>query len=268
MLTDPLLCTQQLHIPQRLAPTTLAWSRELCIALVGANGSGKSTLLSALAGVAGAAARQQVTLAGNSLATISAATLALQRAMLPQRQVAPLAMPVFEVLRLTPSALAASPEQLSAAVATLSEPLGLAPLLARNFATLSGGEQQRVLIARTLLQLWPSLNPHGQVLLLDEPLAALDWPHQMALLALLTELKQRYGWLIVVAIHEVNCALQWADQVVGMKAGEIVHVGPPASFTAAHIEQLFGLTTTQVEAGGRHWFMPSAADEQRLGARN
>ena len=129
-------------------------------------------------------------------------------------------------------------------------------MLARDFSRLSGGEQQRVLIARTLLQVWPSLNPGGRVLLLDEPLAGLDLHQQLALLRLLKQLAGQ-GLLVVLAIHDINLAIDWADRVLCLQQGRVVGEGGVGIIDEALLERVFQIRTDRVELAGRVWFMPS-----------
>jgi len=174
----PLLEARALAIAGRLSPLDIAWHGGQLVALLGPNGSGKSSLLGALAGIL--PAEGTVLLGGEVLTDLSWPELAKRRAMLPQRQPQLFHIPVFQVLSLGLDQGVATARQ-NEAINALCEVLELEALLARDFSRLSGGEQQRVLIARTLLQVWPSLNPIGKVLLLDEPLAGLDLHHQLAL---------------------------------------------------------------------------------------
>ncbi len=119
-----------------------------------------------------------------------------------------------------------------------------------------GGEQQRVLIARTLLQVWPSLNPTGKVLLLDEPLAGLDLHHQLALLRLLKTLAGQ-GLLVVLAIHDINLAIDWADRILCLQRGVVVREGGVELVDETLLAQVFQISTDRIEAAGRVWFMPS-----------
>ncbi|MNH12224.1 Hemin import ATP-binding protein HmuV [compost metagenome] len=194
-------------------------------------------------------------LGGEAIADLSWPELARRRAMLPQRQPQLFHIPVFQVLSLGLDE-GTEPEVRNRAVASLCEALELEALLARDFSRLSGGEQQRVLIARTLLQLWPSLNPDGRVLLLDEPLAGLDLHHQLALLRLLKSLA-RQGLLVVLAIHDINLAIDWADRILCLQQGRLVSEGGIALIDEALLERVFQIRTDRIEAGGRVWFMPS-----------
>ncbi|WP_429083736.1 ATP-binding cassette domain-containing protein [Aeromonas bivalvium] len=248
------LCARDLCLAQRLAPLDLSWSGGQLVALLGPNGSGKSTLLASLAGLL--PARGQVLLEEEEIATLSLEALAARRAMLPQRQPHLFHTPVFAVLALGLGGRDPGSPAARAAMATLCQALELDALLARDFSRLSGGEQQRVLIARTLLQVWPGLNPAGRLLLLDEPLAGLDLHHQLALLRLLKSVS-RQGLLVVMAIHDINLAIDWADRMLCLQGGKLVCEGGVDSIDEALLERVFQIKTTRIEAGGRTWFMPS-----------
>jgi vitamin B12 transport system ATP-binding protein len=249
----PLLEARALAIAGRLSPLDLRWHGGQLVALLGPNGSGKSTLLGALAGIL--PAEGSVLLGGDVLTDLSWPELAKRRAMLPQRQPQLFHIPVFQVLSLGLDQ-GVAPARQNEAIRALCEALELEALLPRDFSRLSGGEQQRVLIARTLLQLWPSLNPTGRVLLLDEPLAGLDLHHQLALLRLLKTLA-RQGLLVVLAIHDINLAIDWADRILCLQQGRVVSEGGVDVIDEALLERVFQIKTDRVEAAGRVWFMPS-----------
>lgn len=249
----PLLAARALAVANRLAPLDLAWQGGQLVALLGPNGSGKSTLLGALAGLL--SGQGEVRIGGESLADLSWPALAQRRAMLPQRQPQLFHIPVFQVLSLGLDEAQPAIRQ-NEAIQALCQALELEALLARDFSRLSGGEQQRVLIARTLLQVWPSLNPGGRILLLDEPLAGLDLHHQLALLRLLKQLAGQ-GLLVVLAIHDINLAIDWADRLLCLQQGRVVREGGVELVDEALLAQVFQIKTDRIEAGGRVWFMPS-----------
>lgn len=251
--TSNLLEARALAIPARLAPLDLAWRGGQLVALLGPNGSGKSSLLGALAGTV--PAEGVVRLGGEAISSMSWAALARRRAMLPQRQPQLFHIPVFQVLSLGLDEQGPQEAQ-NGAVAEICRALELEALLGRDFSRLSGGEQQRVLIARTLLQLWPGLNPVGRVLLLDEPLAGLDLHHQLALLRLLKVLAGQ-GLLVVIAIHDINLAIDWADRILCLQQGRVVSEGGVDVIDEALLERVFQIRTDRVEAAGRVWFMPT-----------
>ncbi|MFM5846121.1 ATP-binding cassette domain-containing protein [Aeromonas veronii] len=249
----PLLEARALAIAGRLSPLDICWHGGQLVALLGPNGSGKSTLLGALAGIL--PADGTVLLGGEVLTDLSWPELAKRRAMLPQRQPQLFHIPVFQVLSLGLNE-AVAPARQNEAINALCEVLELEALLARDFSRLSGGEQQRVLIARTLLQVWPVLNPTGKVLLLDEPLAGLDLHHQLALLRLLKTLAAQ-GLLVVLAIHDINLAIDWADRILCLQRGAVVREGGVELVDEALLAQVFQIRTDRIEAAGRVWFMPS-----------
>ena len=96
----------------------------------------------------------------------------------------------------------------------------VAHLARRKLDQLSGGEQQRVLIARAICQ-------QPQVILLDEPTASLDLSHQIRVMDLMERLKTEKGVTVVMVSHDVNLAAMYGDQLLLLKAGEIVCMGSP-----------------------------------------
>ena len=96
----------------------------------------------------------------------------------------------------------------------------VAHLARRKLDQLSGGEQQRVLIARAICQ-------QPQVILLDEPTASLDLSHQIRIMDLMEKLKTEKGVSVVMVSHDVNLAAMYGERLLLLKAGEIVHMGSP-----------------------------------------
>jgi iron complex transport system ATP-binding protein len=92
------------------------------------------------------------------------------------------------------------------------------PLADRRVGELSGGEQQRILLARALCQSTP-------ILLLDEPTAHLDLQYQVSLLALVNELAHKDNLAVLVALHDLNLAAHYADRIALMVAGKVKAIG-------------------------------------------
>jgi iron complex transport system ATP-binding protein len=112
---------------------------------------------------------------------------------------------------------------------------GIESLADRWVGQLSGGEQQRVLIARALAQ-------QPRVLLLDEATAHLDVHHQISILGLVRTLAHQ-GRVVLAALHDLNLAALYADHLVLLAHGTVLASGPPAQvLTAALIEQAFGVS--------------------------
>lgn len=187
------------------------------IHLVGPNGAGKSTLLTRMAGLS--FGKGVVTLNGKPLSEWASRELAQRRAYLSQHQAPPFAMPVWHFLLLhqhdkTEHTLCAQ----------VTEALGLVDKLGRYVNQLSGGEWQRVRLAAVILQIHPSGNPHGQLLLLDEPMNSLDVAQQAALDSVLDALRAR-DIAIVMSSHDLNHTLRHADRVWLLCKGQLIASG-------------------------------------------
>jgi len=187
-------------------------------AIVGPNGAGKSTLLRVLAGLL--PCDGQVLLQGRALHDWPARERARQMAWLGQAETGGedlLAWDVAMLGRLPHRAWLAAPSERDQAVVTQALQATQAwDLRARRLGALSGGERQRVLLARLLATQAP-------LLLMDEPLAHLDPPHQADWL---TTVRARVaaGSTVVSVLHELNMALQ-ADELLIVKAGRLLHHG-------------------------------------------
>ncbi|MEJ7596973.1 MAG: heme ABC transporter ATP-binding protein [Kofleriaceae bacterium] len=192
------------------------------VSIVGPNGAGKSTLLGALAGDR-RPTRGAVVLHGRDLTTLSVAELARSRAVLPQRSQLALAFTAIEVVQL------AGPTIDRALARRCLADVALEPFADRVYPSLSGGEQQRVQLARVLAQL--AASPRA-ALLLDEPTSALDPRHQRIVLGLARRAAAA-GHAVVVVVHDLTLAARWCDRVVLLAGGRLVADGPPgAVFTA------------------------------------
>ncbi len=195
------------------------------VAVVGPNGAGKSTLLKVMAGeqvpTEGAAV-----LDGRPLAAWAPDDLALRRAVLPQHSALAFGFTAFEVAMLGRMPHAARAAEDEAAARRALEAAGVAHLAERRYPTLSGGEQQRVHLARALAQLDGSAT-EARYLLLDEPTASLDLAHQHAVLRLARAHAEAGGGVLVV-LHDLNLAAQYADRLAVLRDGRLLAEGPPA----------------------------------------
>jgi iron complex transport system ATP-binding protein len=190
------------------------------VALVGPNGAGKTTLLNVLTGDVAAKAGE-VMMWGAPLGSWTPAELAVRRAVLPQQVVVSFPFLVDDIVRMGRSPWARTPEanQDDAAVAEALVQAEAAGLSSRQFPSLSGGERARVALARVLAQ-------RTQLLLLDEPTAALDLHHQELVLQLVRARTAR-GDGAVVVLHALELAGAYADRVVVIAAGRVAADGPP-----------------------------------------
>ena len=111
----------------------------------------------------------------------------------------------------------------------------------RLYPSLSGGEKQRVQLARVLAQIWTQNPRAGRYLLLDEPVSALDLGHQYALLDHIKR-QTRAGVGALVTLHDLNLAAQFADELILLNKGEVAAAGAPdAVLGAALIESVYGV---------------------------
>ncbi len=202
-------------------------------AIVGPNGAGKSTLLKAMAGLLPHTGT--VALLGRPLAAMGQRERARTLSWLGQGEVGADDLSVYDVAmlgRLPHQAWLAPPSGADrAAVEQALRATQAWDWRERSLGALSGGERQRVLLARALAV-------DAQVLLMDEPLANLDPPHQADWLLLVRALVVT-GKTVVSVLHEISIALH-AQEVVVMAAGRVVHQGASAD-TATHraLEQVF-----------------------------
>lgn len=210
-------------------------------AVVGPNGAGKSTLLRMLSGE-DQPNEGDVWLNGQRLNQYSSRALSQMRAVLPQHTTVNFPFTVAQVIeigRYTHRSHAAKNERIITEVMQL---IGLTSFRERTYQTLSGGEQQRVQMARVMAQLWddtPDTPP--KYLLLDEPTSSLDLAQQQLLLGLARDLGRRPLGLLAI-LHDLNLAVQYADDILFLKQGRTVAYGPVEEVvTQEIIEETFSL---------------------------
>lgn len=193
------------------------------VALIGPNGAGKSTLLRLLTGYL-PAEQGECWLAGRSLKQWPARALSRRRAVMLQQTQLRFDWPVEAIVAMGRAPWGARHE--AEIVREVMALTGCDDLAGRNYATLSGGEQQRVQLARSLAQLWNDGAPEGW-LFLDEPTSALDLYHQQQLLRLLKKLTASGKLHVCIVLHDLNLAALWADRVLLLNRGKLVAQGTP-----------------------------------------
>ncbi|MCP1207824.1 vitamin B12 ABC transporter ATP-binding protein BtuD [Pantoea sp. B550] len=241
-----LLRLQQAAVPGRLLPLTGELAAGQLLHIAGPNGAGKSTLLSVIAGLQSASGR--VLLDEQLLSNWNGAALSRVRGWLPQQQ-APLSqMPIWHYLRLH---LKSAGPQADARLSMLLQRLQLQDKLSRSLTRLSGGEWQRVRLAAVCAQIDPHINPHGRLLILDEPLTALDIAQQKAVDDLIAALCAS-GISVIASSHDLNHSLQQADRVWLMDSGQVIAQGEPSKvLTPQRLTPLYQIAFRQIELEGR-----------------
>ena len=238
--------------------------------VIGPNGSGKSSLLRALTGEA--AYTGEVELNGRSLAGIAPEELARDRGVLAQHTALAFPLTVAEVVRLgIRRNLSMSVRQAQARVAESLEKVDLSGFAPRPYHSLSGGEQQRVHLARVLCQVWEPVSDHGpRWLFLDEPVSSLDIHHQIMIMDVPADYARRGGGVVAV-LHDLNLTALFADQVLVMKEGQLLARGCPATvLTDAVVSDAFDhpLRVGAVPRAGMPFILPqTSGDHASQGAR-
>lgn len=193
-------------------------------ALIGPNGAGKSTLLRALIGLIG----YQGEIVIDGLQSVRPRRAWVERSRLigyvPQTPVLPEGMTVSEYVLLGRTAhlgwLRRESSTDRALAAAALHRLDLVPFAHRSLQSLSGGEVQRVTLARVLAA-------QCSIIVLDEPTSALDLGHQMAVLELVDELRHDHGLTVIAAMHDLTAAARFADSVLLLSGGQLLAAGPP-----------------------------------------
>ena len=211
------------------------------VMVVGPNGAGKTTLLRCLDGEL-APTEGNIEFAHKLIGEWSHNDLARKRAVLPQQSTLDFPFTVNDVVlmgRIPHRTSDAENRMIATRVLALCDCAGLS---GRSYTSLSGGEQQRVQMARVLAQIWdPQISP-DRFLLLDEPASALDLSHQYALLRLLKHLSSKEKIGVVCTLHNLNLVTQFADRAIVIDRGMLVADGPPIDvFTEETLSNVFNL---------------------------
>ncbi|CAN5318293.1 ABC transporter ATP-binding protein [soil metagenome] len=246
---------QGTHSKSAMDDVSLVVDHGELVALLGPNGAGKSTLIRVLAGTL-SATKGTVRAFGAPLAEMDRSAIARSIAVVPQHDEVAFGYSVREVVAMGRAPhqrgwmwlASADEKQVREAIARCD----LESLLERPVDQLSGGERKRVAIARALAQT-------PKVLLLDEPGAFLDVKHQLALYDLLVDLVAKESLAVVVSMHDLNAAAQWASRVALMKEGKLVAVGSVAEvMTYRRLKETFDaeLYCGENELNGKRFFLP------------
>lgn len=226
------------------------------IAVLGPNGCGKSTLFRTLLDLA-PALHGEVHLAGQNIKELDRPTIAQRLSYVPQQQLPPFPLRVLDIVVMGRAArlhMFSIPTSSDYVLAEQSlHELGIAGLAEREFGSLSGGERQLVLIARALTQAAP-------LLIMDEPMANLDFGNQLRVLSEIEKLRQQnYG--VLFSTHQPDHALRCADQALLLGMGQVLALGKPAAvITEAHLHAMYkvhvSIATLNTVGGTRQICVP------------
>lgn len=209
-------------------------------AIVGPNGSGKTTFLRALSGDLGYSG--EVTINGRNLSAMKPVEAATVRAVLPQAATLSFPFTVREIVRLglvggRSGALPGEDQRLPERALARVDLDGFA---GRFYQELSGGEQQRVQLARVLCQVWaPVLDGKPRYLFLDEPVSSLDIKHQLIIMDIARDFARRGGGVVAI-LHDLNLTAMYADRIFVMHRGRLAATGSPQQVLSDElIEKVF-----------------------------
>lgn len=219
----------------------------MCI--LGVNGAGKSTLLKCLNRVL--TPRQgDVVLEGESILNMNRARVARRLGYVPQRH-PDTRLSVFEAVLMgrKPHMGWRTEAGDYEVVEKIIEKIGLAPLAMRSVIELSGGELQKVMIARALAQT-------PKVLLLDEPTSSLDLKNQLEVMGLIREIVREEGLSAIVAIHDLNIAVRFGDRFLMLKNHRVQTVAERDALSPEMIQNVYGVNVTIRNIDGRTVVVP------------
>jgi iron complex transport system ATP-binding protein len=206
-------------------------------AVVGPNGAGKSTMLKVLANEH-YAYEGAVLLNGKNIEKYKPKDLSMVRAVLPQSTNVQFAFSVSQIIALGRHAHGSTQRENQVVIEEVMSVTGVESFADRQYLSLSGGEKQRVQLARVLAQVWQE-TMYPRYILLDEPTSSLDITQQQNIFSLARKACERNIGVMAV-VHDLNQAVQFADYLYFMREGRVVTSGDARQvFTKANIEETF-----------------------------
>jgi ABC-type cobalamin/Fe3+-siderophores transport system ATPase subunit len=246
----PLIAIEHLVVKYRervaVEDLSLAVPAGTITAVIGPNGAGKTSLIRAASGVLSIHSGM-ITLSGKTLGELKPAERARLVAVVPQARALPEAFSARELVAAgrTPwmNWLGQASPRDQAAIQTAMQHTHTEELLERRVGELSGGEQQRLLLARALAQ-------NAPLLMLDEPSAHLDLRYQIELLDLIRRLVDELNLGVLVALHDLNLVARIADQVVLLVNGKLKAAGSVGTVLRPELlSEAYGIPLTRLKPG-------------------
>lgn len=226
------------------------------LAVIGPNGAGKTTLVRAISGVVPLSGGI-ISINGDDLSALSPLERARKVAVVPQARNLPAAFTAWETVLLgrTPhlnffGQLSSDDERIARLAMQKTDTLDLAD---RRLGELSGGEQQRLLLARAMAQ-------HASILLLDEPVTHLDLHYQLDLMDQISSLARSDSLCVLAVLHDLNLASRYADRVALLVKGELMAYGKTGEILVPDIlSKAYNLPMDvfQGKKGGRSFITPA-----------
>lgn len=218
--------------------------------LIGANGSGKSTLLGLITKNLKANSGS-IILDGKKIEEFNLKEFAKQVATVHQKNTAPddLAVEKLVAYGRIPYSNVLKSGEIDEKVVWAMEVTGLTEFSKRPIGTLSGGQKQRAFIAMALAQ-------DTKTLILDEPTTFLDVKYQIDILKLVKKLNVEHKMSILMVLHDINQAIAYSDEIIGLKNGQICVQGVPSEVISSEkIEEIYGISLEVVKNDGKTFVM-------------
>jgi len=221
------------------------------LGVVGPNGAGKSTLIRCIDRIL-VPQKGSIVLDGRDIKELRLLELAKKMGYIPQSTSQIFPATVFDTVLMgrRPHLGWRSSEKDTEKVLEMLQMLNIEEFAMRDINELSGGQQQKVFIARALTQ-------EPDVLLLDEPTSNLDIRHQLEVMDIIKNIVREKGIAAIMAIHDLNLASRYADRIVMMNSGKIFSAGDPVSvLTPANIKRVYGVEAEVNNNNGRPYIVP------------
>lgn len=222
------------------------------LSVVGPNGTGKTTLLKCIVGIF-TPSKGKIFIDGADISRMSRMAHARRVGYVPQNLPGKFPVTVFDVVLMgrRPHMTWKPSENDLKKVAGVLEVLGLEEISMRDFDRLSGGQKQKVLLARAVAQ-------ETDYLLLDEPTSNLDLKHQLEVLELIFRMVKKNGVAAMLAMHDLNLAARFSDTIMIMHNGRLVCSGKPQQvLTVENIRSVYGVEAVVQLADGHPHILPT-----------
>lgn len=230
---------------------SLELDRSEILGIVGPNGTGKSTLIRCIDRIL-KPQQGTILLDENDITTMNRMEIARKMGYVPQSTARVFPASVIDTVLMgrRPHLGWKSSERDLDKVLEILELLGIVEFAMRDFNEISGGQQQKVLIARALAQ-------EADVLLLDEPTSNLDIRHQLEVMEIMTDIVRKSEISAVMAIHDLNLASRYTDRILMMNGGKIFAAGDPGSvLTVENIKRVYGVEVLVKSDEERPYIIP------------
>ena len=233
-----------------LHDVTFCTSSEQVVGLVGPNGSGKSTLIKCIDTIL--RPKGSILLDGNEILRMDPSDRAKKIGLVSQQGTSAMDSTVFETVLMgrRPHTSWRIKDEDIEKVTQILELLGIGDLAMRDFASLSGGQKQIVLLARAICQ-------EPEILLLDEPTSALDIRHQLEVLDVVTHLVKEHHISSIIALHDLNLCARYTDSMVMLRGGKIYAAGKADDlYTPEMIEEVYNVHSVVITVLGKPHVVP------------